>query len=63
MKRIKLIIACLLITIKNKFFKSQKTDISHSCKKALDFKNSDEDLNQEEEYQTNYNVTTRWQTL
>ena len=65
MKRIKFILECITKTIKNKFFKSQKTDISHECEKLLENMEIvvQEGENKEEEYLLNYNITTRWQTL
>lgn len=66
MKKITFIINCLLNKIKNKFFNSSRTDISHDCEKVFNLVENVsllEELKCDEEYLDNYKVTTRWQTL
>ncbi len=73
MKKIKFILGCMANRIKNKIFKSQKTDISQECEKVLELGEkvlgldeeitSIEELKLTEEYAIKYNTTTRWQTL
>jgi hypothetical protein len=66
MKKITFILNCIATVIKKKFFNSQKTDISHDCKKALeqiDEIKTIEELQLTDEYTMKYSSTTRWQTL
>lgn len=66
MKKINLFVSCVFNKIKKKFFKSEKTDISHACDNLQNIEEkqyaSDEEKKREE-YAQNYNVTTRWQTV
>ena len=66
MKKIVFIINCLTSSIKKKFFKSEKDDISHDCQKAMenleDIKTI-EDFKLIDDYAVRYCATTRWQTL
>ena len=63
MKKVVFIINCLAATIKKKFFKSTKTDISHDCQKVLDEAKSIEEFKLTDDYAMKYGATTRWQTL
>ncbi len=65
MKRVKFIINCLTNSIKKKFFKSQKTDISHECEKLVKSINNTTSVKELEmkEYTSEYCITTRWQTV
>jgi hypothetical protein len=66
MKKLGFILNCLLQKIKKKFFKSEKTDISHDCRKALrelDEISAVDDIKLTNEYIMKYHSTTRWQTL
>ena len=66
MKTIKYISNCVICLIKKKIFKTQITDFSQECEKAMERDekiNSIEELKLTEEYAIDYNVTTRWQTL
>lgn len=66
MKKIIFILNCMTNIIKKKFFKSQNTEICQACKEALNLNEemtSVEELKLTEEYTTEYNVTTRWQTV
>lgn len=66
MKKITFVLNCMAARIKKKFFKEEKTDISHECEKVfekLDEINSIEDLKLIEDYAKIYRTTTRWQTL
>jgi len=66
MKKIKTILSCVTALIKKNFFKIQKTDIYQECEKVLDLgENAQKDAEdlKAEEYRSNYNVTTRWQTV
>ena len=66
MKKIMFILNCFYLSIKKKFFKVEKNDISHDCKKALqelDDIASIEDIKLTKEYIASYHSTTRWQTL
>ena len=66
MKRIKFILGCVANIIKKNIFKSQNTEISQECEKALEsinFGTEPDEKNREAEYESNYCVTTRWQTL
>mgnify|MGYP000294844923 CR=1 FL=1 len=66
MKKITFIISCLASIIKKKFFKYEKNDISHDCKKAMEkveeYKNIEE-FKPTDDYVIKYRSTTRWQTL
>jgi hypothetical protein len=66
MKRVKTMIGCLKALLKKKFFKLEKSDINHDCKKAFSFDLNTGDFNTDdeaEEYLKNYTSTTRWQTV
>lgn len=66
MNRVTTILNCVTNKIKKKFFKLEKSDISHACeelKKMTDEIGSIEELKLTEEYALKYNTTTRWQTL
>lgn len=66
MKRVKTIIGCLKTLLKKNFFKLEKNDINHDCKKSFAFDLNNGDFNsvdEVEEYLKNYTSTTRWQTV
>ena len=66
MKKIKFILNCMTSVIKKKIFKSQNTEICQECKNVLKLDDeiaSIEELKLTEEYASDYNVTTRWQTV
>lgn len=66
MKRFNLFFNCVFDQIKKKFFKNEKTDISHACEKlknTIDESTTLDDEKAREEYAQNYNITTRWQTI
>lgn len=66
MGKIKFILGCVANIIKKNIFKSQNTEISQECEKALEsinFGTEPDEKNREAEYVSNYCVTTRWQTL
>ena len=65
MKKAKMFFNCVVLVIKKKFFKMQKTNISQECEKVLNFSEKEEPDTeiQREEYLKNYNITTRWQTV
>ena len=66
MKRIFRFLECLGILIKKNFFIKEKHDIPHDCKNVFEMNKKVENNVAEkeaEEYITNYNSTTRWQTV
>jgi hypothetical protein len=66
MNRVKTFFNCVSDKIKKKFFKAEKTDLSHACeelKKMTKETASEYDLNLLEEYTKRYISTTRWQTV
>jgi hypothetical protein len=64
MKKIFEILQCVLNEIKKKFFKWQKTDISHDCQDLPILNELLENTNsKEEKYVEEYTSTTRWQTI
>lgn len=66
MKKVKKLLNCLEISIKNFFFNSAKNDKNQECKNEfkLDFNSpGDSKENEVEEYLNNYKSTTRWQTV
>ena len=66
MKRLKLILECLTVKIKKKFFKYEKNDKSHVCESWHNKENTPctwEEKKQIEEYVLKYAATTRWQTI
>jgi hypothetical protein len=66
MKKVRKMMNCLRISIKNFFFNAQKNDKNQECKNAfnLDFSSTKESSeNEVEEYLNNYKSTTRWQTV
>ena len=65
MKKVKFIINCLTNTIKKKFFIQQDTAISPDCEKLIKRVNSTTSISESEmnEYNREYAITTRWQTV
>ncbi|MBT3383514.1 MAG: hypothetical protein HN778_18960 [Prolixibacteraceae bacterium] len=66
MKKIIRILSCAGNLIKKIFSNKAKNDISHNCEKVLgivDFNEADDFKSNIEEYEDQYNSTTRWQTV
>lgn len=66
MKTIKLLVECVAVKIKKKFFKEQKADFNHACEKLKNNTKKAETIEERkqiEEYALSYAATTRWQTI